>query len=251
MNYLLMMLDVFSVFDMNNYFSFGPVGSLVWFLSLFSLIVFLNKKTWCGSSLDEGFLKVLLSFMYGVVSRVQGYFFTGFSLGICTLFFLLVWMNLNNIVPFFFPMMCHLPLPMFFASFFWVILVCSSLINSWEQVVAMSVPLGCPLGLTPLMVLLETVASLVRPLTLTMRLVFNLAGGQVILGLIAELGKSLALLYGVKVSGLFGVSLILMVSFGLIGFFLFEIGVGILQSYIYCMLLCMYSDDHSSWYDSE
>nr|QDO71848.1 ATP synthase F0 subunit 6 [Brachidontes mutabilis] len=246
-----MMLDVFSVFDMNNYFTFGYLGSVVWFTALVSLLMFVNKKIWCPSSFSEGIFKASTSFMYGVSSRVQGYYFSGFSLGVCSLFFLLIWMNLNNIVPFFFPMMCHLPLPMFFACFFWGILVCSSLINSWEQVVASAVPLGCPLGLTPLMVLLETVTSLVRPLTLTMRLVFNLAGGQVILGLIAELGKNLALLYGVKVTGFFGLCLISLTGFGLIGFFLFEIGVGILQSYIYCMLLCMYSDDHSSWCDSK
>ena len=244
-----MMYDVFSVFDMKNYYSFGSVGFLVWFLSLLSLAFFLGKKVWSCTSLDEGLLKVLLRFIYGVVRRVQGFYFTGFSLGICSLFFLLVWMNSNNIVPFFFPAMCHLPLPIFFACFLWGALVCSRIINRWEQVVGISVPLGCPLGLTPLIVLLETISSLVRPMTLTMRLVFNLAGGQVILGLIAELDKNLGLLYGVSVTGMLGVRLILMIRLGLIGFFFFEITVGVLQSYIYCILLRIYSDDHSGWSD--
>nr|YP_009058846.1 ATP synthase F0 subunit 6 [Brachidontes exustus]AIM58701.1 ATP synthase F0 subunit 6 [Brachidontes exustus] len=244
-----MMLDIFSSFDMNCYNTMGSLSSTVWVMSFFFLIFCLNSKVWSRLSFSDSLLKMVISFMYGVVKRVQGGYFSGFSLSVCSLFFLMVWMNMNNIVPFFFPLMCHLPLPMFFACFFWGILVVSSLLNSWEQVVAMAVPLGCPLILSPLMVLLETIASIVRPITLTMRVVFNLAGGQVILGLIAELDKNLGLLYGVKFKGLAMLVIILVVVLGLIGFFAFEVGIGLLQSYIYCMLLCMYSEDHSMWYD--
>nr|YP_009117168.1 ATP synthase F0 subunit 6 [Perna perna]AJC00163.1 ATP synthase F0 subunit 6 [Perna perna] len=166
-----------------------------------------------------------------------------------SLFSLLLWMNLSNIIPFFFPVMCHLPFAMFFACFFWGVLSLSSFVNSWEQSVGMSVPLGCPLVLAPLMVMMELISCLVRPITLMVRLVFNLTAGQVILVLMSGLGAELILLHGVKFKGWVFLVSILGVVFGIGVFFLFEFAVSVLQSYIYCMLLCSYSDDHSVWFD--
>lgn len=244
-----MILDVFSVFDTNTFYRLGVLGVTVWFVGLGCFVVLIRRVVWVKRSNDYVFSKRLLRFTIAIVEGCQGSQFLGFYLIIPCLFISLLWINLTNTIPYFFPFICHVPFCIIFAFFLWSILVLSRILNRWEQVVGSLVPLNSPIVLAPLLVIVEVVSSLIRPIALTVRLVFNLTSGQVILGLIAQYNNNSVLLFGVTVINFVNVLVIVVSLLAFGGFFLFEVGVAVLQRYIFCFLLCRYSDDHSYWRD--
>jgi F-type H+-transporting ATPase subunit a len=99
------------------------------------------------------------------------------------------------------------------------------------------IPSGCPLGLVPLLVLIETISYLARAVSLGVRLFANMLAGH---ALVKILSGFIFSLFG---SGLI-VAIVTMVPFvffvGIIGL---EIGVSIIQAYVFCSLVCSYLKD--------
>ena len=95
-------------------------------------------------------------------------------------------------------------------------------------------PLGSPALLNPFLCLIELVSSLVRPITLSVRLTANLRTGHI---LIALLGS------GFVGGGLMSGVVVLFLG---VFYFIFEMGVCFVQSYIFTLLPVLYSDDHPS-----
>lgn len=60
-------------------------------------------------------------------------------------------------------------------------------IHHVDNIIRHLVPLGCPNGLIFLMVIIESVRILIRPITLGVRLSANIMAGHVILGLISSI----------------------------------------------------------------
>ncbi len=92
-------------------------------------------------------------------------------------------------------------------------------------------PQGVPVAMAPLIIPIEIISLLSKPLSLTIRLVANMTVGHIMLKTVA--GFVVAL-------GVFGGELPLIFA-GLI--IAFEIFIGILQAYIYTMLSCIYLSD--------
>nr|QKY75018.1 ATP synthase F0 subunit 6 [Semimytilus algosus] len=233
-----MLMDAFSVFDDKN-FSFTYIENIVWALSLFFLVFCASKMSWSKVSGVKKLFSLVNSFSFSVVNGVVGVKVTGFALTISSLFALLLWSNLTSCIPYFFPLSCHMPFSALFSITIWTSLVVSSLLNNWEQVVASLVPSGSPMSFAPSLVVIEIISSGVRPMTLVMRLVFNLVTGHILFGLLSEMLEKLFLSSSYM--------MVLPVTGAMVVYFLFEFVVCFLQSYIFCVLLCMYSEDHSSW----
>nr|YP_009521279.1 ATP synthase F0 subunit 6 [Perumytilus purpuratus]AXP84515.1 ATP synthase F0 subunit 6 [Perumytilus purpuratus] len=228
-----MLMDVFSVFDDKN---FSALSSVLWLASLFSLMMVLFKLFWSR----KGMVFCLVNLLrFNIESNILGFNLTGFSGLMAPLFILLFWSSLSGCVPYFFPFSCHAPFSLTFSIMIWTMLVISSMLNSWDQVLASLVPSGSPMVLCPLLVVVEVISSIIRPLTLVMRFVLNLVTGQILLGLLSEMLEYNVLACNLLIS----LALILVVM----GYLLFEFCVSFLQSYIFCVLLSMYSNDHSYW----
>ncbi len=87
-------------------------------------------------------------------------------------------------------------------------------------------PLGTPVALCPLMVLIETVSVVIRPITLSVRLVANITMGHLMLSLVGE-------------------SLVGSFRMGVLGpYVLFEFFVCGLQAYVFSLLVVLYRADH-------
>lgn len=98
-------------------------------------------------------------------------------------------------------------------------------------------PVGTPEGLSPFLVLVETVSILVRPITLSVRLVANMSAGHIIIGLVGVYFSS------VLISSNFTLSLIFFLF--QIFYFFFEFGISFIQAYIFSLLVILYSNEHS------
>jgi F-type H+-transporting ATPase subunit a len=105
------------------------------------------------------------------------------------------------------------------------------------------VPSGVPIALLPLMVPIEVISFLVRPLTLALRLFGNMIGGHVVLNIFGSFVVSLGLLGlagGVASLGFGGSALALGSVVALIAL---EFIVAFLQAFVFAALACVYLND--------
>jgi F-type H+-transporting ATPase subunit a len=106
------------------------------------------------------------------------------------------------------------------------------------------VPKGVPIFILPLMVLIEVISFMVRPLTLSMRLFGNMIGGHVVLNIFASFVVGLALVAlaggvgGVGYWGLSGVSLAMVVALTAL-----ELIVAFLQAFVFAALASVYLNE--------
>jgi F-type H+-transporting ATPase subunit a len=105
------------------------------------------------------------------------------------------------------------------------------------------VPSGVPIALLPLMVPIEVISFLVRPLTLALRLFGNMIGGHVVLNIFGSFVVSLGLLGlagGVATLGFGGSALALGSVVALLAL---EFIVAFLQAFVFAALACVYLND--------
>jgi len=92
-------------------------------------------------------------------------------------------------------------------------------------------PKGTPLAMAPLIVPIEIISLLSKPLSLTIRLTANMTVGHIILKVIAGFIITISLVLGWLPLMFTGILII------------FEIFIGILQAYVYTILSCIYLGD--------
>lgn len=89
------------------------------------------------------------------------------------------------------------------------------------------VPKGSPIALASVLTNIEAVRIRIRPITLGVRLIANLTTGHLLLGLIANINR-------VRLTASFTVQLLFMAL---------EIGVAVIQGYVFVLLLGLYSSE--------
>nr|YP_009470515.1 ATP synthase F0 subunit 6 [Centruroides vittatus]AVF96943.1 ATP synthase F0 subunit 6 [Centruroides vittatus] len=218
-----MMVNLFVVFDPASIMGLG----LNWF-SLFVGVLFLPLLFWVVPS---RYLVVWSVIIGGLVSEI-GFLFSsywgGVSLMLCSLFWFIVMNNFLGLFPFVFTATSHLLVTLVLALPFWLSLMLFGWINKTRHMFAHLVPLGTPFVLMGFMVLIETISNLIRPITLSVRLAANMIAGHL---LIVLLGSAITLSGGIMICGVSALSLLLVL----------ELAVAFIQSYVFMVLVGLYS----------
>ena len=92
------------------------------------------------------------------------------------------------------------------------------------------VPLGTPYVLINLMVIIELISNIIRPITLSVRLTANMIAGHLLLSLLRN--SSLQSVYFFSLS-----------SLGLVLLTILELRVALIQAYVFSMLITLYSTE--------
>ena len=96
------------------------------------------------------------------------------------------------------------------------------------------VPSGTPLGLVPLLVLIEVISYLARAFSLGIRLFSNMLGGHTLMKILSSF------LYKMFSASAF-IAVLTLVPFALfLGIMLLEVGVSFIQAYVFTILVCSY-----------
>lgn len=95
-------------------------------------------------------------------------------------------------------------------------------------------PQGAPMWLMPLMIPLEIISYLIRPISLSVRLFANMVAGHVMLGVLGTFVVGLGALFPL-------LGIIPLASIPLI--FALEVLVAVLQAYVFAILTCIYLND--------
>jgi ATP synthase subunit 6 len=96
-------------------------------------------------------------------------------------------------------------------------------------------PSGAPIILSPLLVIIEFVSNICRPIALGMRLAANLTAGHILLAILGNFGFKM-LVYSYSLSNLFPIFIIIFMV-------ILEIGVLVIQAYVFCLLCVIYLKD--------
>nr|YP_009113906.1 ATP synthase F0 subunit 6 [Pupilla muscorum]AGC52871.1 ATP synthase F0 subunit 6 [Pupilla muscorum] len=214
-----MMTDLFSSMDANYSF-------LLWSFPLF-MTTFILMKTYYLNSLTSVF-KASLTNLW---TFKESYFWSKLFLTLAMSFIMLC--NFSGLLPYVYGSTTSLWVNSSMALLFWGIFLLSGYCFSFKKSLAHLTPAGAPLMLIPFLILIESISILIRPLTLTVRLVANISAGHIILALMANVLSSLQALVPFT-----GVILVLMF------YNLFEMFVSFIQSYIFTLLLSLYLAEH-------
>jgi len=216
--------SLFSVFDPSN--GIGAL-SINWISML--RVLSIPSRFWLLSSKPERVVNLIWS---GLAAEVKLNRFKGvpnsIPLLLVRVFTLILCNNFLGLVPYVFTASRHPAFTRVLALSSWAGYVIYSTIINTSRFLAHLAPVGTPKILIPFMVLIELVRSVIRPLTLAVRLAANMVAGHLLLVLTRRPMPNLS-------------GLILGVVFvGLSGLVILELGVSFIQRYVFIRLSSLY-----------
>lgn len=179
------------------------------------------SSSWKGALLYSG----KLSFKRNM-SRISVFVFS--------LFALLLFINLRGLIPFSFARRRQGWFSILFRTSFFRVRILLFFCRGKISFLTHLVPTGSPVGLGLVLFWMEIISTIIRPLTLVLRLCANITAGHVILGLISRF-----FVQSVFFPGLMTLVLLLC---GVV-FFLFEIFVAFIQRLVFSLLLIRYLEE--------
>jgi len=211
-------MNLFSSFDPSNFFL-----NFNWYKFLF-ILFFLTVRISKFSYLT-GKLAGFLSKEFKVLSLRNLR-----NLIVIPLFASIVILNLLSLLPFSFSVTAQISSVFPLAFTFWFSIFLFS-VTKLSVLIVHLVPEGRPFPLIPFLVIIELTRRLIRPLTLSIRLVANIVAGHLLIHLLTNL------ILGVNQLGLIALFPLLLVLRAM------ELGVSVIQGYIFSSLLALYSNE--------
>ncbi|PZM07760.1 F0F1 ATP synthase subunit A [Rhizobium tubonense] len=154
-----------------------------------------------------------------------------------SLFMFVLTANLLGMVPYFYTVTSQIIVTFALALFVILTVIIYGFFKHGFGFFKLFVPHGVPVALLPLVVIIEIISFLSRPISLSVRLFANMLAGHITLkvfaGFVASLGALGAL-------GIGGAILPLIMTVALTGL---EFLVAFLQAYVFAVLTCMYLND--------
>jgi F-type H+-transporting ATPase subunit a len=149
---------------------------------------------------------------------------------IFTLFMFILFANLMGLVPYSFTTTSHIIVTFAMAIVVFIGVTLLGFVKHGFHFLKFFVPSGVPVAMIPLMVLIELISYLARPVTLSLRLFANMLSGHTLLkvfgGFVVPLG----------IAGIAPLALTVAL-YGL------ELIVAFLQAYVFTILTCLYIND--------
>ncbi|YP_010286583.1 ATP synthase F0 subunit 6 (mitochondrion) [Dermacentor variabilis] len=220
-----MMNNLFLIFDPSTSINF----SNNW-CSLILWILIIPYFYWISPSLFSiSWKKLLKNFFQEIENNLKPHK-TKNCLIISALFIFILCSNICGLFPYVFTSSSHLIFTMFLAFPLWISLIIFLILNKINMMMAHFVPLGSPIFLSFFMVIIETVSNLIRPITLSVRLMANMISGHLLIHLLSSIS-------------MFGeVYLFLSLPFMMI-LLLLESAVAFIQSFVFVILISLYINE--------
>jgi F-type H+-transporting ATPase subunit a len=178
----------------------------------------------------QGAAELLYEFTANMVEDNAGHGSEKYVPFVMAVFLVVLFGNVLGLVPYSFTYTSHIIVTIALAMMIFILVVLLSLKNHKLGFFKMFFPPGAPIFLAPLLIPIEVLSFVFRPISLAVRLFANMMAGHVMLQLFA--GFTVAL-------GLFGVLPLTFVVL-LTGF---EILVALLQAYVFALLTSIYLKD--------
>ena len=154
-----------------------------------------------------------------------------------TLFMFILFGNMLGLFPYAFTYTSHISMTFIMAMIVFVLITAVAIALHGKKFLGYFFPEGAPIWLAPIIIPVEIVSYLSRPISLSIRLFANMVAGHVMLKVFATFVVMLA---GLGAVGPFIAVMPLAINVALIGF---EVLVAFLQAYVFAILTCIYLHD--------
>ena len=148
-----------------------------------------------------------------------------------TLFMFILFANVLGLLPGAFTVTSHIIVTFGMAAFIFLMVTIVGLVRHGFRFFTYFAPEGAPMWLMPVMIPIEIISYLIRPMTLSIRLFANMVAGHVMLAVIGGFAFALGVWAGwlpvAVVTLLFGLELL----------------IACLQAYVFTVLTCIYLHD--------
>lgn len=179
----------------------------------------------------QSLAEMLVDFIRGIILDTMGQGGMKFFPLVATLFLFILFCNLIGLIPGAYTVTSQIVVTAVFAIVVYGLSLVMGFALHGGKFLGILVPPGTPAWLLPLMVPIELISQLARPISLAVRLFANMTAGHVILGVLFGLAISGGLLIGwlpfaftIAMNGL-------------------ELGIAFIQAYIFTVLTCVYLGD--------
>jgi len=176
-------------------------------------------------------------FVHGLVTEQVGEEGRRFFPFVFSLFMFILVGNMIGLLPYAFTFTSHISITFALAFIVFVLITVVALAIHGRKFFGYFFPEGAPIWLAPIIVPVEIVSYLSRPVSLSIRLFANMVAGHVMLKVFATF---VVLLGGLGAVGPFVALLPLALNVALVGF---EVLVAFLQAYVFAILTCIYLHD--------
>jgi len=237
--------QIISLFSIKLFcFDFSFTNLLL--INLIVLVLFSNLVKFTLSDKNSFFIipsnwQTLIETVYETVSQllfdnlnIEGEKYFPF---ISVLFLFILLVNLIGLIPYSFTITSHLivTFTFSFSIFIGVNIICLN-IHKFE-ILSLFIPSNTSFGLALLLVPIEFVSYIFKPISLGVRLFANLMAGHTLLKVIVGFSWSMLLLEDILSFFHIVPLMILVILMGL------ELGVAIIQAYVFTILTCIYLND--------
>ena len=230
----------FEVYSIGPEIILGPVNlsftnsslfMVVSSLSILLLLFLATKKKSLIPSKIQLVGEMSYAFVAKMISDTAGNNAKPFFPFIFTLFMFVLFCNMVGMLPYSFTVTSHIIVTFVLAAAIFIGVTVIGFIKHGIKYLELFVPKGVPVVLLPLIIIIEVISYLSRPVSLSVRLFANMMAGHTMLKVFGGFVISLGLLGGWLPLGF---------SVALTGL---EILVAFLQAYVFAILTCIYLND--------
>jgi F-type H+-transporting ATPase subunit a len=150
---------------------------------------------------------------------------------IFTLFMFILFCNLIGLIPYSFTVTSHIIVTFVMAAVVFLGVTVIGFVRHGRHFLSLFAPAGVPIFLLPLIIIIEVLSYLTRPISLSVRLFANMMAGHTMLKVFAGFVVALGVLLG-------WAPLAFIVALTAL-----ELGIAILQAYVFAILTCIYLND--------
>jgi F-type H+-transporting ATPase subunit a len=197
-------------------------------VSIFLILSIKNKKV--IPNRFQIISELLYEFIANMINDNIGHKGKKFFPFIFTLFTFILFGNLLGMLPYSFTFTSHIIVTFVLAMFIFLFITLIGIFMHGFKFFGLFIPKGAPMLMLPLMIPIEIISYLSRPISLSVRLFANMMAGHTMLKIFAGFVFSL---------GIFGIApLIIDVALTAL-----EVLIAILQAYVFTILTCIYLNE--------
>lgn len=243
-------IDPIHQFQIHDLVSFGDFGgahiaftnsALFMFIAVGGILLFLmfaTNRYLMVPSRWQSVAEISYEFVASTVRDSAGTEGMKFFPLIFSLFMFVLVCNLLGMLPGGFTVTSHIIVTFALALLVFLTVIVVGFIKNGLGFLKLFVPHGVPIFILPLVVVIEIISFLSRPISLSVRLFANMLAGHIALKLFA--GFVIALMFGL---GVLGLPLALGSLALAVGLTALEFLVAFLQAYVFTILTCIYVND--------
>nr|WEG22868.1 ATP synthase F0 subunit 6 [Gilpinia sp.] len=223
-----MMMNLFSIFDPTS--TFMPMLNLNWSSTLL-IMMLMPSNFWLIFSRKNMLFYNMMMKIHLEIKILMGNMKINSTLMFSSLFLFIMINNFMGLFPYIFTSTSHMITSLTLSFPLWMMMMMFGWFKHMNHMFIHLLPQNTPNTLMPFMVMIESISNFIRPLTLAVRLTANMIAGHLLMTLLSDMGTKISM-----------ISSFFLVMFQIL-LLILEYAVSIIQSYVFMVLITLYSSE--------